>query len=144
MLSDFLQSALPPRAPETPVRTEAALQAAAAVLSLLGLWLAYFCFLKAPGAVAALVKTRVGSAVHRLWFAGWGFDWLYDRLLVRPFVRAAEINREDFIDSAYADVADINVGLHRALSRTQTGVLRWYAMGIVLGAIGVILVAVFL
>jgi NADH-quinone oxidoreductase subunit L len=144
MLSDFLQSALPPSAPETPVRTEAALQAAAAVLSLLGLWLAYFCFLKAPGAVAALVKTRVGSAVHRLWFAGWGFDWLYDRLFVRPFVRAAGINREDFIDSAYADVADINVGLHRALSRTQTGVLRWYAMGIVLGAIGVILVAVFL
>jgi len=144
LLSAFLHGALPASGPETPVRTEAALQAAAAVVSLLGLCLAYVFFLKKPELAGALEKTRVGSAVRQWWFAGWGFDWLYDRLLVRPFVRAAEINRGDFIDSAFTDVADINVGLHRALSRTQTGVLRWYAMGIVLGAIGVILVAVFL
>ena len=79
----------------------------------------------------------------RFWFAGWGFDALYDRLFVRPFVRAAEINRRDFADSIFAGVAEANVRLHRALSRTETGVLRWYAMGIVLGAIVTILIAVF-
>ena len=53
-------------------------------------------------------------------------------------------NRRDFADSIFTGVAEANVRLHRALSRTETGVLRWYAMGIVLGAVITILIAVFL
>jgi NADH-quinone oxidoreductase subunit L len=90
------------------------------------------------------MRTRAGGALRRFWLAGWGFDALYDRLFVRPFVRAAEINRRDFADSAFAGAAEANVRLHRALSQTETGVLRWYAMGIALGAIITILIAVFL
>ena len=96
-----------------------------------------------PGWSARLMASRAGGALHRFWLAGWGFDALYDRLFVRPFVRAAEFNRRDFADSIFTGVAEANVRLHRALSRTETGVLRWYAMGIVLGAIITILIAVF-
>ena len=33
--------------------------------------------------------------LHRLWFANWGFDWLYDVLLVRPYKWFARINKND-------------------------------------------------
>jgi NADH-quinone oxidoreductase subunit L len=144
IFSNFLQSVFPERPVATPLRIEVAFMVLAALLLLLGVCLAYVSVLAMPGWSARLVKTRAGGALRRFWLAGWGFDALYDRLFVRPFVRAAEINRRDFADSIFTGVAEANVRLHRALSRTETGVLRWYAMGIVLGAIITILIAVFL
>ncbi len=148
LFSDFLLSVFRPLphaggAPATPLRTELLLQLLAALLLLLGVYLAYLFALAMPGWSARLTASRVGGALHRLWFAGWGFDALYDRLFVRPFVRAAEFNRRDFADSIFTGVAEANVRLHRALSRTETGALRWYAMGIALGAVITVLIAVF-
>jgi len=143
VFSDFLRSVFAERAATTPLRIELLLQLLAALLLLLGAWLAYVFVLAMPGWSARLAMSRAGGALQRLWLAGWGFDALYDRLFVRPFVRAAELSRRDFADSIFTGVAEANVRLHRALSRTETGVLRWYAMGIVLGAIITILIAVF-
>ncbi len=144
LFSDFLVSVFAERTPATPVQTELLLQLLAALLLLLGIYLAYVFVLAMPGWSARIVKSRPGGAVHRFWLAGWGFDALYDWLFVRPFIRAAQFNRRDFADSIFTEVAEANVRLHRALSRTETGVLRWYAMGIVLGAIVTVLIAVFL
>ena len=148
LFSDFLRSVFVPMPQDgsgtvTPLQIEILLQLLAALLLLLGVYLAYVFVLAMPGWSARLAMTRAGGALHRFWLAGWGFDALYDRLFVRPFVRAAEINRRDFADSIFAGVAEANVRLHRALSQTETGVLRWYAMGIALGAIITILIAVF-
>ena len=148
IFSDFLRSVFVPLphaggAPAAPLRIELLLQLLAGLLLLLGVWLAYAFVLAMPGWSARLTASRAGGALHRFWLAGWGFDALYDRLFVRPFVRAAEFNRRDFADSIFTGVAEANVRLHRALSRTETGVLRWYAMGIVVGAIITILIAVF-
>jgi NADH-quinone oxidoreductase subunit L len=142
LFSDFLQSVFAERPAAAPAQTEALLPILAALLLLLGLWLAYVFRLAMPGWSARLVKTRAGGALHRFCLAGLGFDALYDRLFVRPFVRAAQINRRDFTDAVFTGTAEANLRLHRALSRTQTGVLRWYAMGIALGAITTILIAV--
>jgi NADH-quinone oxidoreductase subunit L len=144
IFSNFLQSVFSEQPAATPARIEVLLQVLAALLLLLGVYLAYVFVLAMPGWSARLVKSPAGGALRRFWLAGWGFDALYDRLFVRPFVRAAEVARRDFADSIFTGVADANVHMHRALSRTETGVLRWYAMGIVLGAIITILIAVFL
>ena len=77
----------------------------------------------------------MGSRLRRLWLAGWGFDWLYDRLLVSPFVAMAGLLRGDFIDWIYRAVAEAMTLAHLILSATVTGRLRWYAAGIVIGAI---------
>jgi NADH-quinone oxidoreductase subunit L len=143
LFSDFLRSVFIGRPTAAPLQIELLLQLLAALLLLLGVYLAYVFALAMPAWPARLEATRAGGALHRFWLAGWGFDALYDRLFVRPFVRAAEINRRDFADSIFTGVAEANVRLHRALSQTETGVLRWYAMGIVLGAIITILIAVF-
>ena len=144
LFSNFLGSVFAGRPMETPVQTELLLQLLTALLLLLGVWLAYVFALAMPGWSARIAKSRLGGALHRFWLAGWEFDALYDWLFVRPFVREAQFNRRDFADSIFTEVAEANVRLHRALSLTETGVLRWYAMGIVLGAVVTILIAVFL
>jgi NADH-quinone oxidoreductase subunit L len=73
--------------------------------------------------------------LHRWWYAGWGFDALYNSLLVRPFVRIALLNRNDIVDTVYSAAARLNVAAHKALSHTQTGMVRLYAAGIVSGAV---------
>jgi NADH-quinone oxidoreductase subunit L len=103
-----------------------------------GLLLSAWLFLKAPGVVDAIAKNPVGSGLRRYWFAAWGFDWLYDRLFVQPYLWFTRVNAKDGIDVAIGFIPTTLKGLHGALARTQTGQIRWYAMGIVAGAIVVI------
>ena len=60
---------------------------------------------------------------------------MYDYLFVKPYTWLANINRQDIFDLIYSGIAAITRVFHRLLSLTQTGQLRWYAMGIVVGAI---------
>ncbi|MDA8163442.1 MAG: NADH-quinone oxidoreductase subunit L, partial [Desulfobacteraceae bacterium] len=61
----------------------------ASAVSLAGIYLAYLLFLRRPGLVRSLAATAPGKNLHRFWFSGWGFDRLYDALLVRPLDEAA-------------------------------------------------------
>ncbi len=54
------------------------------------------------------------TALWRFWHAAAGFDWLYDRLLVRPILWAARVDRDDFIDDVYDGVAWVTRVAHRA------------------------------
>jgi NADH-quinone oxidoreductase subunit L len=94
--------------------------------------------------VEGWTASPLGSALHHLWFVGWGFDWLYDTLFVRPYVWLARTNRRDVVDLFYEGLARLAEVLNGLLSRTQTGRVRWYAAGIALGALIVIALAVFL
>jgi NADH-quinone oxidoreductase subunit L len=117
--------------------------ASAAAVSLIGIFAAYWSFLRTQLA-RDLARTRVGTIVHRLWFAGWGFDRLDNQFIVRPFVWLADLDKDDAIDLLYQGIAWLGRGGHRLLSRTQTGQVRWYAIGIVVGAILMVGLAVFL
>lgn len=133
---DFTLTALPAVATaRTGVPGEAMLQVITSVVSLVGIFLAGYYFLLKPDYTETLAKTRAGSLLHTLWFAGWGFDWLYDTVLVRPFVELARLNREDFIDLAYRAAARLTAAGARLLSPTESGKVRSYAMGIAFGAI---------
>ncbi|MCB9263806.1 MAG: NADH-quinone oxidoreductase subunit L [Lewinellaceae bacterium] len=111
-------------------------QLAASVLVLGGLFLGYLFYLRRPELATATKRSFAG--LHRLWFHGWGFNWLYDQLFVRPFEWLSAVNRRDFIDYFYTTIARANRGLYPLLSRTQSGRLRWYAFGIGLGAVIII------
>ena len=103
------------------------------VLSLGGVYLAYHFYVKKPALAVEFKKSMTG--VHQFWFSGWGFDALYDKILVRPFVFLATINKGDVIDKLYSSVVSISEFLHGIFARTQGGILRWYIMSMVLGAI---------
>ncbi len=75
------------------------------------------------------------TALHRFLYAGWGFDWLYDRLFVAPIVWFARADRNDVIDRIYDGLAAAARGLNHVLSGTESGRLRWYAASIAGGTI---------
>src|SRR5882762_661854 len=134
LFSDFLRPVLP----EVEVRpgaehAEWIVQAVAAVISLGGVYLAWYFYLKRPELPGRL-KVAV-SDLHQLWFSGWGFDALYDAVFVRPFVFLATINKDDVIDKAYVGLVSLAGFFHRVFAYTQSGLMRWYVMGIVIGAI---------
>ena len=99
------------------------------ILALLGIFIAYFLYcLKRP-------FDRSKSKISNYLFYGWGFDWIYDKAFVKPVVWLAEIDRHDFIDYIYTFISWTTIAGSKILRYTQTGKLRWYAAGLVIGAI---------
>ena len=91
-----------------------------------------------------LVESPAGDAIRRFWFGGWGFDALYDRVFVGPFVWFARLNKRDGVDFVYTAAAGITRGFHHIVALTQSGHLRWYAANMALGllaAFAIVLVA---
>jgi NADH-quinone oxidoreductase subunit L len=104
------------------------------VVSIGGIGIAYVFYLRYPDFVQTISERRFFKAIKTIWFNGWDFDSLYDLIFVRPFVRIATIIKNDPVDSGYSAIVSVNRGLNGILSKTQTGNIRWYAMGFALGA----------
>ena len=77
----------------------------------------------------------ISPTLQDLWARGWAFDTLYGALIVKPYTVLAARNKGDVIDWLVHSIAAVIRGGHRALAKTQTGRLRWYAAGVALGAI---------
>jgi NADH-quinone oxidoreductase subunit L len=135
-LLDFLHSVLPStiEAP-TGILTEVHSEAIAAVVLLIGIYFAYLFHLQKRSLADAMVANPVGRMLHQWWFADWGFDWIYDKAFVQPFIWAAEINKSDFVDAFYTAVARLTELFYRWLSQTETGRIRWYALGMAAGSV---------
>jgi NADH-quinone oxidoreductase subunit L len=112
---------------------EALTSALAALAFLIGLGIAWWDWR----------RPALATALERFWYAGWGFDWLYDRVFVTPVVWAARINRADAIDFVYKGIAALAAAMWRVLSWTETGNLRWYAAGIAAGTVIFLAIVVF-
>jgi len=144
-LLDFLYSALPPTIEaHTAGLTEVSSEAIAAVLFLIGLYFAYLFHLRRRSLADALAANPTGRTLHQWWFADWGFDWIYDRVLVQPFIWVSQINKSDFVDSFYTGVARLTEFSYRALSYTETGHVRWYAAAMAAGSMLFVAMVLFL
>jgi NADH-quinone oxidoreductase subunit L len=96
-------------------------------VSLAGIALAWLLFLQLPHIPAALATNPATAWIGALWRSAWGFDWVYARVFVRPFVWLSRINRDDPIDRAINLVPATLSGLSVVATATQNGNLRWYA-----------------
>ncbi len=112
-------------------------------LPLLGVLCAYLIFIKQKLNVEKLAGSGFGATLHRFFFTQWGMDWLYDRVIVFPYVGLAKLNKKDFIDSLYNGTASLARYIHNRVSETQTGQIRWYTMTVALGVLLVISIGVF-
>jgi NADH-quinone oxidoreductase subunit L len=144
LFSHFLQPVLPMTPEGETLLLQSLLQLAAALVSLGGIWMAYWFYLRSTHCGERWARTPIGQALHCLWLEGWGFDWLYDRLLGRPFLWIARANQGDFVDSFYRRIARLSRITHLALSEAQNGKVRWYAATVAIGAIVAIGIAVWL
>ncbi|GAB3200193.1 NADH-quinone oxidoreductase subunit L [Pontibacter aydingkolensis] len=119
-------------------------QIVAALVALSGIYIAYLFYLKKPHLVQSIERSRFAMSLHRFWYSGWGFDALYDALFVRPFVYLSKVNRNDGIDFFYTGLANFTRWLNSVFSRTQTGMLRTYMMGVLVGAILIVTISMLL
>ncbi|HWV31974.1 MAG TPA: NADH-quinone oxidoreductase subunit L [Dyadobacter sp.] len=135
LFSDLLHPVLPETIMRADIPSEWLFQLLAALATLGGVFLGYHYYYQNPSSIESLRRNGLLANLHRFWFSGWGFDALYDRLLVKPFIFISKINKSDVTDRLYTGIAAVTDDMYKLLSRTQSGSLRWYIMGLVVGAI---------
>jgi NADH-quinone oxidoreductase subunit L len=106
------------------------------VLSLGGIALAYFLWVRKPGAAGSLQAKL--SGLHRVFVNKWYFDEVIDRLVVRPFAWFGRFARNTFerivISGLFVGGTSGAVRAGSAAVRAaQTGYLRYYAALLLLG-----------
>ncbi|HEX4759997.1 MAG TPA: NADH-quinone oxidoreductase subunit L [Thermoleophilaceae bacterium] len=116
--------------------------AVGAVISVLGIGLAYLVYMRRPGTSARLVQRYPG--VHAFLFNKWYFDELYDRTVVRPLAMTGRFFRgvveTDFVQGTIVGGATAVVSAASAFVRnSESGYLRAYALGLMVGVAGLAL-----
>jgi NADH-quinone oxidoreductase subunit L len=142
LFSDYLSPLLPAVTLKEGIETtEWTIQLVTAVLALGGIYLTYILYVKQPQ-LSNEIKSSTFE-LHQFWFRGWDFDALYNFVFVRPFVFLSRINKNDVIDQFYTGLVQITEYFNSAFVKTQNGVLRWYVMSIVVGAILILTISLF-
>jgi len=113
-------------------------------LPMLGIYIAWLIFIKGKLDLNKLAGQGVGAKLHRFWYTQWGMDWLYDKVIVNPYVWLAEFNKSDVIDYFYNGTARVVRFCHDIMSETQTGQLRWYAISVAYGLLVLVTIGVLL
>ena len=108
---------------------------------LVGLLLAYLIFQSGQLRVDGLVNSAIGKIMRQFWLSGWGIDWLYERLFVRPYYAFASLLKAEPVDAVYGLVVTFNEALNGWLSQSQTGRMRWYITSMVAGLVVLVAVA---
>jgi NADH-quinone oxidoreductase subunit L len=135
-LLGYLGTALPPMSDsKAGAISEGMSGLVAALIFLAGVLLIIQWFLRRGKPSAAVVSPAWIDSIRRFWFAGWGFDWLYDKTFVQPILWFSGFNKADFIDGVYSGIARVCGVCYRGLSRTENGRLRWYAGAVAIGSV---------
>lgn len=143
LFSDFLHPVLPATISNQSV-SEWIFQLIAAAATFTGIYISYLFYFKKPELITNLKQSSWAILLYQFWFSGWGFDKLYHILFVRPITYISTINKNDIVDQIYTGISFIAVKLYKSLSYTQSGSLRWYAMGLLVGAIIILTIQIVL
>ena len=138
MIHPPLAGVLPAAGAHTADGAEVTVGIWSSTVALGGLAVACCLFLGQRRLITWFAGTLPGRLIARWWLKGWGFDWLYDRLLVQPFEWFARVNIRDGIDLAILSIPAALQSLNGAFVRTETGRIRWYAAGMAAGAVLVV------
>ncbi len=138
MITPPLADVLPQSVGHAGGEAKHSLEIASGAIALAGILLAALLFLGKRRFVTAIANSGIGRFLSAWWFAAWGFDWIYDKLFVKPYLAISHILRKDPLDQTIGLIPRMAKGGHTALSRTETGQLRWYAASMAAGAVLVI------
>ena len=110
------------------------------LLPLVGIFIGYQVFLKEKWQGLRMANQQ---GLRDFLAKGWGFDWLYDALLVKPFLTLARLNRNDLVDLVPKGVVVASTQCYYFFSRGQNGQLRFYVATMAAAAIMIISLALF-
>jgi len=129
-----LAGGVAPPLPLAEVSLPLGIRLAGPAVSLLGLGMAWWLWYLRADTLQRWQRWPVVTAVGRFWLGGWGFDDLYHWLLVRPWLFITHGNRRDVLNAPFDGLVQFNRAVHVLLLPTQNGRVRWYALGMGLGA----------
>jgi NADH-quinone oxidoreductase subunit L len=133
---EFLQTSLPEPlvSASLPVH-EFLMQMFYAFVSLSAMGLTYGLYRYGKKILNAVINTFIGSNLHGLAYAGFGFDWIYKWIIVYPFSWFTRVNRNDFLDGITNTGVYVCRLSNLLMSRAVNGNLRWYIACVGIGAV---------
>ncbi|MDF9620271.1 NADH-quinone oxidoreductase subunit L [Pseudomonas entomophila] len=130
-----LAGVLPESAGHAGGEAKHSLEIASGAIAIAGILLSAMLFLGKRRFVTAVANSGIGRVLSAWWFAAWGFDWIYDKLFVKPYLLISHLLRKDPVDRSIGLIPRMARGGHVAMSKTETGQLRWYTASIAVGAV---------
>jgi NADH-quinone oxidoreductase subunit L len=135
-----LAGVLPESVGHTGGEAKHSLEIASGAIALAGILLAALLFLGKRTLVRAIASSAPGRFLSAWWFAAWGFDWLYDKVFVKPYLFTCRMLGRDPIDKTLGLIPLLARGGNAAMSRSETGQLRWYSASLAGGAVLVLVI----
>ena len=129
LFSNLVDNTLPVTVTKSGEGNELLFQGLSALIALSGIYSAYLIYFKKP----ALSEPYSHSRMNKFFEKGWGFDKLYDTLLVKPIVWLSVIDKNDFFDLWNTGLSKLALLFNRMLSTTQNGEMRWYLLSFTIG-----------
>lgn len=110
------------------------------IIAIVGVLLSAWLFLGKRSFVNMLANSAIGRFFSCWWLNGWGFDWVYDKLFVKPYLFLTKILVKDPCDKVIGLLPLLARGGNKLMTLTETGHLRWYAFSLVFGAVLLIVI----
>ncbi|MGP4123381.1 MAG: NADH-quinone oxidoreductase subunit L [Sodalis sp. (in: enterobacteria)] len=121
-----------------------ALELTSGAVSIIGIFLAAALWLGQRRLVNAVSASVPGRFLSAWWFDAWGFDWLYEKIFVKPYLAIARLLARDPLNTVMNLPALLACWAERSLTVSENGQLRWYATSLGLGAFFVVTLLVFI
>jgi NADH-quinone oxidoreductase subunit L len=144
LISPPLAGVLPQSVGHAGGEAKHSLEIASGAIAIIGIVLAALLFLGKRSFATAVAQSSPGRFLSAWWFAAWGFDWLYDKLFVQPYLLLCRLLGRDPIDRSIGLIPRLARGGNALLASSETGQVRWYATSIAGGAVLVLAVLLFL
>ncbi|MFI8416858.1 NADH-quinone oxidoreductase subunit L [Serratia sp. NPDC078593] len=114
------------------------LEVTSGVVAIVGILLAAALWLGKRRLVTAIANSAPGRFFSTWWFHAWGFDWLYDKVFVKPYLGIARLLQSDPLNSLMNIPAVFSRWGNRGLTVSENGQIRWYIASMGVGAVVVL------
>ncbi len=108
------------------------------VVAVVGILLAAWLWLGKRTLVTSIANSAPGRLLSTWWCDAWGFDWLYDKVFVKPFLGIAWLLKRDPLNSMMNIPAVLSRFAGKGLLLSENGYLRWYVASMSIGAVVVL------
>ena len=82
-----------------------------------GIGIAWLLWIPWRQGTHAFAESPAVRPLAAYWLGGWGFDWVYERVFVRPIRWLAHAGRDDVVDYVVRGIAWLNVAAWRDAER---------------------------
>ena len=111
------------------------LEITSGVVAIVGILIAAALWLGKRELVTRIANSAPGRFFGTWWFAAWGFDWLYDKVFVKPYLGIAWLLKRDPLNGLMNLPALLSRIANKGLVVSENGYLRWYVASMSLGAV---------